>query len=85
MTALSSLPSQDARQACLALAKATVWPAEEWAIATHRLLDGAMPMTSMGLEMLIKLTLATKAPPSEIANRMVEEYTKAATQGLQSL
>lgn len=77
MTALSSLPLREAREACLALSKATVWPAEEWAIAVQTLLAGSMPMEEMGMERLIQLTLATKAPPSGIAERMVLEYSKA--------
>jgi hypothetical protein len=44
-----------------------------------------MPMEVFGMEMLIKMSLATKAPPSELANRMVTEYRKADAKGLQSL
>jgi hypothetical protein len=76
MTALSALP-KEAAEACTALAFSTNWPAEEWAIATRRLLDNAMPMDEMGLTRLIQLTLASQAPPSEIADRMVLEYKRA--------
>lgn len=77
MSALSKLPSPEARQACVALGKNTNWPAEEWAIATQKLLDGLLPMEVMGLTQLIRLTLAVKAAPSEVADRMVEEFRKA--------
>lgn len=90
MTALSNLPTAEARQACLALAQHTVWPAEEWAIATRRLLDNDLPMDELGLTRLIQLTLAVKDAPSLVAERMVTEYKDAlrnlsAPQGLQSL
>jgi hypothetical protein len=85
MTALSSLPGEDAREACRALARSTVWPAEEWAIATQKLLTWNLPMDEMGMTRLIQLTLATKAAPSHVADKMVLEYSKAVTQGLQSL
>lgn len=77
MTALSKLPAAEAREACVALGASTNWPAEEWAIATQKLLDGLLPMEVMGLTQLIRLVLATKAPPSEIADRMVAEFRKA--------
>lgn len=77
MTALSNLPTPEARQACVALAASTVWPAEEWAIATQRLLSNDMPMEEMGMEMLIRLTLAVKDAPSQVAERMVREYKDA--------
>jgi hypothetical protein len=90
MTALSNLPTPEARQACVALSQHTVWPAEEWAIATRRLLDNNLPMDEMGMEMLIRLTLAVKDAPSQVADRMVLEYKDALcnlsqAQGLQSL
>lgn len=85
MTALSSLPSADAREACRALARSTVWPAEEWAIAVQTLLTWKLPMDEMGMTRLIQLTLATKRPPSSVAETMALEYTKAVTEGLQSL
>lgn len=77
MTALSNLPSVDARQACVALGNATNWPAEEWAIAVQRLLDAGTPQQALGLEVLIRLTLAVKDAPSEVAGRMVAEFRKA--------
>lgn len=77
MTAMDRLPVPEAREACRELAKATVWPAEEWAIATMKLVDYLLPMDEMGMARLIQLTLATKQPPSEVASRMVMEYTKA--------
>lgn len=92
MTVLSNLPT-DARQSCIALATGTNWPAEEWAIGTKRLLDNDMPMDEMGLTRLIQLSLATKAPPSEVAALMVTQYKDAlrtlsgqsVSQGLQSI
>jgi hypothetical protein len=77
MTAMDRLPAPKAREACRELAKSTVWPAEEWAIATMRLLDHRLPMDEMGMARLIQLTLATKAAPSAVADRMVLEYSKA--------
>lgn len=77
MSALSKLPTE-ARQACVALAYSTVWPAEEWAIAVQKIIDGQLPTEHMGMTKLIELCLATKAPPSELAERMVDEYRKAA-------
>lgn len=76
MGALQTLP-REAAESCTALAFSTNWPAEEWAIATKRLLDNAMPMEEMGMARLIQLTLATQAPPSDIAERMVLEYKAA--------
>ena len=89
MSALSNLPLE-AQQACVALAASTVWPAEEWAIATQRLIRGNMPMDEMGMTRLIQITLAVRQPPSEVAALMVQEYQKVAEtkqplQGLQSL
>lgn len=84
MSALGNLP-REAQEACVALAFSTNWPAEEWAIAVQKLLKADMPMELMGMTKLIELVLATKAPPSEMADRMVAEYTKAAGQGLQSV
>lgn len=81
MTALSSLPSEDGREACRALAKSTVWPAEEWAIAVRTLLRWKLPMDEMGMTRLIQLTLATKAAPSVVADRMVLEFSRAITGG----
>lgn len=77
MTAMDRLPAPEAREACRELAKATVWPAEEWAIATMKLVDALLPMDEMGMARLIQLTLATKAPPSAVADRMVLEYSRA--------
>lgn len=77
MDAMDRLPAPEAREACRELAKATVWPAEEWAIATMKLVDWLLPMDEMGMARLIQLTLATKAPPSVVADRMVLEYSKA--------
>lgn len=77
MTALSNLPVPEARQACVALGGATNWPAEEWAIGVRALLDAGTPQEALGLEALIRLTLATLRPPSEVANRMVDEFHKA--------
>ena len=77
MTALANLPTTEAKQACLALGQSTVWPAEEWAIATRKLLDGRLPMEVMGLTQLIRLTLAIQRPPSEVADRMVDKFRKA--------
>jgi len=77
MTALSNLPSPEARQACVALGIGTIWPAEEWAIATQRLLDNDLPMDELGLTRLIQLTLAVKDAPSQVAERMVTEYKDA--------
>jgi hypothetical protein len=79
MTALSSLPHTEARQACVALGGATNWPAEEWAIGVRKLLDAGTPQEALGLEALIRLTLAAQRPPSEVAGRMVDEFRKAAT------
>lgn len=77
MTALSNLPLPEARQACVALGSATNWPAEEWAIGLQKLLDDGTPQEALGLEALIRLVLATARPPSEVADRMVEEFRKA--------
>ena len=74
MTALSNLPSPDARQACVALGQSTAWPAEEWAIATRTLLASSVPMDEMGLERLIRIVLAVQKPPSEVAGTMVAAY-----------
>lgn len=80
MTALASLPHPEARQACVALGRATNWPAEEWAIGVHILLDAGTPQEAMGLEALIRLVLAVAAPPSEVAGRMVAEFRAAVRQ-----
>jgi hypothetical protein len=77
VTVLSDLLSPDARQACVALGRATNWPAEEWAIALQILLDAGTPQQAMGLEALIRLTLAAARSPSEVAGRMVDEFRKA--------
>lgn len=78
MTALSKLPNPEAREACLALARATVWPAEEWAIALQTLLDGQLPTDEMGLTRLVQIEQAVHKPPSDIAVVMVSEYYRAA-------
>lgn len=77
MTALTDLPHPEARQACLALGQNTVWPAEEWAIALRKLLDAGTPQEALGLEALIRLTLAVAKPPSEVADRMITEFREA--------
>lgn len=77
MSAMDRLPAPEAREACRELAKTTKWPAEEWAIATMTLLTWRLPMDEMGMARLIQLTLATKQPPSEVADRMVLEYSRA--------
>lgn len=77
MTALTNLPITEARQACVALGSATNWPAEEWAIALQSLLDAGTPQEALGLEALIRLTLAAQRPPPEVAGRMVDEFRKA--------
>lgn len=88
MSALTDLPAE-ARQACTALAAHTVWPAEEWAIATTTLLKNNLPMDEMGLTRLIQICLAVKKSPSDVARVMVAQYnealTKSAAPGLQSL
>lgn len=77
MSALSDLPHSEARQACVALGINTFWPAEEWAIALRKLLDAGTPQEALGLEALIRLTLGLSRPPSEVAERMVDEFRKA--------
>lgn len=79
MSVLSSLPSVEARQACVALGSATNWPAEEWAVAVRKLLDAGTPQEALGLEVLIRLVLGLGRPPSEVADRMVEEFRKVRT------
>lgn len=79
MTALSNLPIPEARQACVALGGATNWPAEEWAIGVRTLLDAGTPQEALGMEALIRLTLAASRSPSEVASRMVDEFRKAMT------
>lgn len=81
MAALDRLPLPEAREACRELAKSTKWPAEEWAIATQTLLTWKLPMDEMGMARLIQLTLATRKPPSEVADRMVLEYSRAVVGG----
>lgn len=77
MSALSNLPPE-ARQACTALAFSTIWPAEEWAIATTTLLKGGVPMDEMGLTRLVQICLAICKPPSEVAEVMVREFQRVA-------
>jgi len=79
MTALSNLPHPEARQACAALGASTNWPAEEWAIGVRKLLDAGTPQEALGLEALIRLVLGTRRPPSEVADKMVDEFRKART------
>lgn len=76
MSALSKLPT-DARQACVALAGAGPWPAEEWALAVQKLMRSVLPSEQLGFASLIKLVLATNAAPTEIADRMITEYQAA--------
>lgn len=76
MTALSKLP-RDARQACVALAGEGPWPAEEWATAVQKLSKSALPSEELGFASLIKLVLATKAAPTDIADSMIAEFRKA--------
>lgn len=77
MSALSELPHTEARQACAALGLSTNWPAEEWAVALRKLLDAGTPQEALGLETLIRLTLGLSRSPSEVAERMVDEFRKA--------
>lgn len=76
MSALSKLPT-DARQACVALAGAGPWPEEEWALAVRKLMRSPLPSEELGFASLIKLVLATKAAPTDIADSMIAEFQKA--------
>lgn len=89
MTALADLP-KEGREACVALAASTVWPAEEWAIAVGKLSASEIYNEGVGLQQLVVMVLATQREPSAVVTLLIETHQamrarESATQGLQSL
>jgi len=70
MTALSNLPPQG-REAAIAFATVTPWPAEEWAIAIQTLLEED-PLGTIRLDQLLQVCLSTGGAPSDVVKDMLQ-------------
>lgn len=71
MTALSKLPPQG-REAAVAFAGVTPWPAEEWAIAITILLEED-PLGTIRLDQLMQVCLQTGGAPSDVVRDMLQK------------